>query len=382
MIPPSGSIRIEAPSALPDFGSVGRALVGRLGERDVAHVRDRRLHDAGEPDPGEAAVRAQRVDPCAQLLVARELECRVEARLEVAGVVERPGRRPVGHLRGGHEIAAGELGRVEAEAPGRDRHRPLEREVELRAAEAAVEAGGNRVREDDAVARGDVLDAIGAGERPVHPVQRRRLGRAHVRADVLDRVVAERDEAAVGGEARLDLGHAARRGGARREVLEPVFRPADGHAEPAGGETEQDDVGEHRRLDPERPAGVGRRQQPQPVAAEAERRRGDAVQRERALEVRPRGQPPGGLVPVGDDRVALDRRAREAGEAEGLADDEVGPREGRVDVAVGERALVDAAGGDRVEHGLERVVLDLDELGRVLGEVAVSATTTATGSPT
>src|SRR5258707_7055113 len=45
---------------------------------------------------------------------------------------------------------------------------------------------------------------------------------------------------------------------------------------------------------------------------QAERGGGDAVERERSLEVRPGRQAPGGRVPVGDDRVTLDGHAREA----------------------------------------------------------------------
>ena len=88
--------------------------------------------------------------------------------------------------------------------------------------------------------------AVGAGERAVHAVERRRLGRADVCADVLDRVVAERDQPAVGGEARLDLRRAAGCRGARGEVLEPVLDPRHRHAEVAGGEPDQHDVARRR----------------------------------------------------------------------------------------------------------------------------------------
>ena len=262
---------------------------------------------------------------CAQRVVVGELERVVEAGLVVAGVVQRARRRAVRHRGGRDQVAARELGRIEPEAAGGDRHRPLEPEVELRPAEATVEAGRDRVREHDAVPHGDVRDGVRARERAVHAVERRRLGCPDVRADVLDRVVAEREQLAVGVKpASTSVVRPGRRG-ARGEVLEPVLDPGHRHAEAPRGEPDQHDVREHGRLDPERAAGVGRRQQPQPVALEPERGGGDAVQRERALEVRPRRQPAGGRVPVGDDGVALDRRAGEAREAEGLAQDELGP---------------------------------------------------------
>ena len=159
-------------------------------------------------------------------------------------------------------------------------------------------------------------------------------------------------------------------------MLQAVLDPAHGDAELARREAHQDDVREDRGLDPERAARVGRRDQAQLRAGEAERAGRDRVQRERALEVRPRGERALGGVPVRDDAVALDRRAAPAREAEALAHDEVGFRERGVDVAVVERAVGDACvgldRGLRVEHGLERLVLDLDQLEGVLGEVAVA----------
>ena len=219
---------------------------------------------------------------------------------------------------------------------------------------------------------GHVPHAVGAGQRAVHPVEARRLGRADVGADVLERVVAQREQLAVGGERRLEVGDPRGRRRAPGQVLEPVLRPAHGHAELARGEADQHDVDVDRRLDPEAAARVRRRDQPQLRALQAERRGGDRVQRERALEVRPRGQDAAGLVPVRDDAVALDRAGGPAREREALGDDEVGGREGRVRVAVREGAVGDDLAALGVEHGLERLVLDLDQLERVLGGVAVA----------
>ena len=206
----------------------------------------------------------------------------------------------------------------------------------------------------------------------MHPVERRGLGCADIGAHVLDRVVPERNELAVVREPRLDGRHPSRRRGARSEMLEPVLGPAHGHAERARREPEEHDVREDGGLDPERAARVGRREEPEPVAAKAERRGGDTVERERPLEVRPGGQPAARLVPVADDAEALDRHAREPRDAERLAHDEIGPCERLVDVAVVERAVVDRRRLEGVEHRIERLVVDGDELGRVLGDVPVA----------
>ena len=164
------------------------------------------------------------------------------------------------------QVPAAQLGRIEAEPLRGDVHRPLEREVELRAAEAAVEPGGAAVRERDAVPGADVPDAVRAGERPVHAVQRRRLGRAEVRADVLDHVVGEREQLPGRREAGADGRRARGRRRAGREVLGPVLDPPDGDAEVLRGEPHEDDVDVDGRLDPEAAARVGRRDQPQPRA--------------------------------------------------------------------------------------------------------------------
>ena len=305
------------------------------------------------------------------LLVSRELDRAVETGRVVARVVEATARGAIRHRARGNEVAPRQLDRVDPEPPGGDRHRALEAEVELRAAEAAVEARRDRVRQDHAVPGRDVPDAVGAGQRPVHPVERRRLGSADVRADVLEGVVAQRDELALGREARLQTGDTPGGDGTRSEVLHPVLGPADGDPERTRRETDEDDVRQDRRLDAERPARVGRRQEPEPVGPEAEGRRSNPVQGEGPLEVGPRGEASPGLVPVADDAVALDRQAGEARHAEALAHHQVGARERLVHIAVVEAAVVDRLRGRGLDDGLERLVLHGDELGGILGEVAI-----------
>ena len=156
----------------------------------------------------------------AQLVVAGQLERAVEAGLVVARVVDGAGRGAVGHLAGQHEVAARELRRVDPEPPGGDVHRALERAVELRPAEAAVEARGRAIAHHDAAAHGEILHVVGAGQAAVHAVERGRLGRAHVGADLVDQVEPQAEQAPVRVERRLDLAralgrHRGRRAGAR-----------------------------------------------------------------------------------------------------------------------------------------------------------------------
>ena len=347
-------------------------LLGRLGQRDVAHVRDRRLDHAGEADTDEPAFPARAGLLLAPLAVAGELQDVVQARRVVPGVVERPRGGAVGELGGGDEIAPGEVGRVDAEAPGRDRHRPLESEVELGAAEAPVEPARAAVRHDDAVPGGDVANPVGPGERAVHAVERGRLGCADVGANVLHGVVAEPQQFAVLGERRLHARATCGRACARRQVLEPVFDPANGDAQLHRREPHEHDVGVDRRLDAVAAARVRRGEQPELRAGQAERGGRDAVEREGPLEVRPGRQRPRGGVPVGDHGVALDRGGAPAWKCEAPPHDEVGARRrrrpGRRTRSCGRRRRGPASRLRRGVHDrVERLVVDLDELERVLG---------------
>jgi hypothetical protein len=70
--------------------------------------------------------------------------------------------------------------------------------------------------------------------------------------------------------------------------------------------------------------------------------------------------------------VALDGQAREARHAERRVNDEVGARESLVHVAVVEAALVDRLRSRGIHDRLERLVVDGDEHGGVLGDVPVA----------
>ena len=174
-------------------------------------------------------------------------------------------------------------------------------------------------------------------------------------------------------------------------MLAAILRPAHRHAEQARRDRHQHDCVQDRRLGAERAAALGRREQPQLRARDAERRRGDAVQRERPLEVRPGGH--AARLPVRDHAVALDRRGRRARVAEALAHDVGGAGEGRLGVAVAERAVAGDVGAERgmqqrraLGHGGldarghgQRLVVDQHALGGVLGEVAVARDDDADG---
>ena len=159
-------------------------------------------------------------------------------------------------------------------------------------------------------------------------------------------------------------------------MLEPIFDPAHGDAELPRREAHEHDVGEDGRLDPERAARVGRRDQPELRARQPERSGRDGVQRERALEVRPGGERALGLRSSRrrrrSTRPACSSSAG-SGSARGRRDRPARAlrRRRRMERAVGD-ARVGVDRGLCVEHRLERLVLDLDQLEGVLGEVAVA----------
>ncbi len=257
----------------------------------------------------------------------------------IAGIEQAAGRGAVRERIGGDEVAADH---VEWIAPQLDRdalHEPLERVIDLRTAETAVEPARRFVGEHHAVAHRDVTDVIGAGEVAVHAVERRRLGRAQVRTHVLDLVPVERADAAVVIDRRRKPRHAV--GGRDRadKMLEPILDPFDRPAGDARGDADEHHVRHEALLDAEAAAGVGRRAQAQPIARHLERARHHRVQAERPHEI---GEDVVGVfarVVRGDDPVGLDRRAGIARVAD-LDRDAVRRRgEGRVGIAVAERAV-------------------------------------------
>ena len=228
-------------------------------------------------------------------------------------------------------------------------------------------------------------DVVGPGQGAVHAVERRRLGRAQVGADLVELVVAQGEDAAVLVHRRLDRRPAGGRRGGGEEVLEAVLDPLDRRTGLARGQAHQHRIGEHRLLDAEAAARVAGHAVAQLVAGHLERERHHRVQRERAHEV---GHDVVAAVigpMLGDDDTALDRRAGVARVAHGQGDPARRAREGLVGRAIAEATIGDDVAADRfmqdhcrlVDRGVDLderrqgCVVDLDEVESVLGAVAV-----------
>ena len=165
-------------------------------------------------------------------------------------------------------------------------HQPLQREIDLRSAEAAVKARRRLVRQHDTVADRHILDVVGTGHVAVHPIECGRLRRAQMGAAILNLIPVKRGDPAIRRDRRLDPGLAIGRRDASRQMLQPVLDPFDRRARDARGDAREDHVGKDALLDPERATGIGRCAQPQPVARHVQRPGHHRVDREGALEIR------------------------------------------------------------------------------------------------
>ena len=219
----------------------------------------------------------------------------------------------------------------------------------------------------------------------MHPVNRRRFGRPYVGTEVDHVAKAQAGQLALRCERRLDLAHAVGRARRRHEVLEPVLGPFHGHAQEAGDGGHQHHVGIHRLLEPEAAARVRWRDNAHAVAGHVERRSHQRLEHERSLEVGPDGVAVRTRFEVRDDSVGLHGRRYGTRVPILVAKRACGGRESRVGIPVREPArlcdvrscLLEEQRRIRAHRVLQPgnagqwVVVDLDQLERVLGNIAI-----------
>ena len=229
------------------------ALAGVRGQqrREVAHVGHAGLDHRGKADAVKLAGGARRVAPALEIVEPAVADRGRDGARVIAGIVERAGGGAIGKFRRRNEIAPDHVEVVEAELDRDALHQPLDGEIELRAAEAADQARRHLVGEHDAVGHVHIGDVVGPGHGAVHAVERPRHRGAQEGAVVFELVEPQRQDAALLGHRRLDLGDAVRPRARGDQVLDPVLDPfhrAPGDLRRDGGEH---DVGEHRELDAE-----------------------------------------------------------------------------------------------------------------------------------
>ena len=357
--------RVPAARAVPDRAEDPRGcepahlVVGREADPELLHVA------AGTPLRLLAA----------QRIVVQYLERAVEIRSVVAGVDREAGGDRRGELL--DEVAPPQLDRVDVE-PARERvHRPLDRERGLGAAGAAVGVRRGRVGEDARALERVGVDVVAARVEP--GAEQRHAGRdqLEVRAHRGGQAGADGGDLAVGVRRELDLlPHVAAVD--RGEVaLAALLGPLDRAAQPARQGQHEHLLRVDVQLGAEAAADVGRDHADLRLG-NAEHDRGEHPEDVRDLRRRPQRQlVHDGLREAGArlDRVrdqpvlpqaAADGRRRLGEELVHLAGVER-PRVAavRAEVLVDDRSAVGER-GLRVDDGMERLVVDRDELGRVL----------------
>ena len=167
-------------------------------------------------------------------------------------------------------------------------------------------------------------------------------------------------------------------------MLDAVLDPFDRAAGDARGERHENDIGKHRKLYAETAAGIRRNAQAQFRPGNAQRARHHRMHGERPLEIRQHVVAALRRIVLRDHDVAFDRRKREARKLDRRGDAAIGARERGLGIAVGKIAHRDFvglglrmqqrrrtfAGGERIDHRFERLIVDRDQFGGVLGDIA------------
>ena len=361
---------------------------GDAHRRTLVRPEPRALDGIGEADADVAALLQGGGLPCGEVRIAGCLEREPLAFRVVAAVVrDRPAVAEddadfVGELLGLDEVAAAHLGPVEAHL-GRDEiHHALHREHGLRAAGAA---------------HGRARGLVGVGDDEIEIVGRQHVGsgnggrrdpRQHeapgnVGAVVVHEAAAQAEQPRVLVDGDLQIPPLVAFLMRDQEILAPVLHPL--HRPP-----ERDARGSDRTvlaivgaLRAEAAADVGRDHTHLRIA-EIEHVHERALQSMRALAGDVRGELLGRRVPVDHETAALDEEGSATmleqalpehvrGLAERLVDVAVFHRHARDDVVGSARVRGDGRGFDgrpHVGHRGQDLVVDLDEAGRILRDIA------------
>ena len=329
---------------------------GVLARSGRAPFDERADGDAAMPAVDDAARDARLFPPAERFQTAVE-------RLHVIAAVERVLARErldagqfVRHLAGTRQVAAAELGTVDAQIGGGEVEQALAEEISLEPARAAIGADGRFGGQRQRHRRVNVLDAVGAAQELGDVTRPDGAVGAHIGADVGHRLAAQTQDHAVAVAGDPDL--AARLARVRRgdQVLAAILDPLDRLAEMPGGEGDQEVLRKALAAQPEPAADIvlhhrdgvlGEPQLTGERAAHRERRLGRA----RDGETR--------AVPFDEHAARLHRDRRMPPDGKALAPRIGGVREG------GRRVALGGAIGDR--HAVGRHI----EQGRVLDRLDV-----------
>jgi hypothetical protein len=154
----------------------------------------------------------------------------------------------------GDEVAPAELGAIDPELAGKPVDRPLDHEVRLRLAPAAVGAQRHLVGHHGACAHAGVRDLVDAREHHGGQPERAVAHGVHGRPHVADEIALDPGDRAVlaGGHAELHALLACMDG--RQEGLQTILDPADRPAGFPGGKRDRRLLGVEMELGPEAPS--------------------------------------------------------------------------------------------------------------------------------
>ncbi len=356
----------------------------RPGGRCAAEARE--LVVVRETDSEIASRAAQ---PCllgAEVVVVERGDDFLEADGIGAAVVHEAGGRCVRQIVLGDEVEAPNANGVHVERARAEVEHPLHHERGGRTGNAAIRSRGHGVRRHRADLAAVVLEAVRAGQQSAHHerLDARRPRHDRVRAGVAQHVGVDRPQPTVGVEAGAHRVVVIARMRAGDEVLAPCLHPLHRPPEPHREQAQRDVLRIHDALHAEAAAHVGR-DDAQLVLGQAERLRQRVTCEMRHLRARPEGQLPLGGVPVGDAAASLHRRRGLTVRSKRSLDDDNGAVHGEIDTTVleaarhediarrllvhGRRGL--AHGRLDIDRGGQRLVVDIDEHGAVLGRVAV-----------
>ena len=223
---------------------VERAVRCETDARVLLRTADAALDEAGEPD---AVVPAVDVVALQGLLVAPAdlLQGALESDMEVAGIVLRgpfvgdERSDVVGHLRRGHEIAAPQFRRIDAQVGRGHVEQALAKEIRFDPAGSAIGAGGRLVADVDVHVAGEVRDAVRARQELRAAGRGRSAGAARVGADVDDDVGTQPQDRAVAIACDLQVAADLARVVGRHQVLAAILDPLDRAVERPGHERER-----------------------------------------------------------------------------------------------------------------------------------------------
>ena len=286
-----------------------------------------------------------------------------------------------------NQVAAAQFNRVQVQLGGDLVHQPLDQKDGFRSTRPPIGVGGSGVGKDTDRLAADILDVVGAAvHQPVQNGGDARSSGGEIGSHGGEHAAANPRDGPVLTGCHLDVFDVVATVYRRQVVLASGFVPADRAVQSAGRPADQGLIRIDRDLAAETAPDLGCND-PELVVGYADNETQDVAADMRILGGAPKGHLLGAAVPLSHGRSRLHGRWEQPLLDDPLLDHHIGlgkggfqtivaaaddPAEGNVGRHVVEK-LSGAVGGGvlRVDHRLEGVVIDFDQLQRILGLVAI-----------